>query len=467
MREKKRNGRPFAGLAAAVFGIIFLLALMPFGITARAETGHISGAASWKKAVKDGQAELSVQLVRQLGLGDITAIRVNVAFTAEDLSDVKSVEFTFDGGWDESLIREYVYDGDRGFLTIVIAGSGKIMEQANIRKLGTLKTEADGRLSVSVNGGEIVADGELFNITFVQNSSGTFGGSQGSSGSGSGGSSGGSTGGSGGSGSWGSGGGVSRRSSGGPSGTGSGGVYQIPSVLALETPGSWEKSGEAFWKFKLASGAYAKNTWVLNGGQWYHLGSDGIMNTGWYQEGGVWYLLAPDGHMRKGWQEVDKVWYYLGGDNGQMRTGWLYDGGYWYYLAASGAMCTGWQQIAGNWHYFNAAAPVPQPVRNTQTGQVEMSTAGQRPLGAMYAAAKTPDGYEVDSAGVRRQEGASGPAAGGVSGPVVSQGPGGTLPAAGGVSGPAVSQGPGGTLPAAGGVSGPAVNPGPRSPLIP
>lgn len=396
MREMlKRKYQSFPRASAVLFGVMLFLTLLLFGMTARAETGHISGASSWKKAAKDGQAELSVQLVRQLGLGDITAIQVNVAFTTEDLSNVKSVEFTFDSGWDDSLIREAVYDEDRGFLTIVIAGNGKIMEQANIRKLGTLKAAADGSLSASVNGGEIVADGELFTITFVQNSTVALCNSQSSSGSGSGGGS---------TGSWGWGGGSGGRSSGGPSGTGAGGVYQLPSVLAVETPGSWEQSG-SFWKFKLASGAYAKNTWVFKGGRWYHMGGDGIMNTGWYQGGGFWYYLEADGHMKKGWREVDKVWYYLGGDNGQMRVGWLYDGGYWYYLAANGGMCTGWQQIAGNWHYFNTTAPVPQPVRNAQTGQMEMSTAGQRPLGAMYAGTKTPDGFEVDSTGVCRQAG--------------------------------------------------------------
>ncbi len=426
MREMlKRKYRPVPRLTAVMFCVMLFLSVLFFGMTAHAETGNISGAASWKKAAKDGQAELSVQLVRQLGLGDITAIQINAAFAAEDLSDVKSVEFIFDGGWDESLIREYTYDEDRGLLTIVIAGSGKIMEQANIRKLGTLKTEAEGNLNVSVNGGEIVADGELFDITFVQNSTvallgaqsssgsggsessgsgSSSGGGSGSSGSGSS-SSGGGSGSSGGgsSGGW-SGGGGSRRSSGGPGGTGAGGVYQVPSTAAVETPGSWEQAGE-FWKFKLASGAYAKNTWVFKGGLWYHMGSDGIMNTGWYQGGGIWYYLAADGHMKKGWQEVDKIWYYLGTDNGQMRTGWLYDGGYWYYLAASGAMCTGWQQVAGSWYYFNTITPVPQPVRNAQTGQMEMSTAGQRPFGAMYASAKTPDGYEVDSTGLIRQGG--------------------------------------------------------------
>ena len=450
MREMlKRKYRPVPRLTAVMFCVMRFLTVLFFGMTARAETGHISGAASWKKAAKDGQAELSVQLVRQLGLGDITAIQVNAAFTAEDLSDVKSVEFVFDSGWDKSLIREYKYDEDRGLLTIVIAGSGKIMEQANIRKLGTLRTETEGKLNVSVNGGEIVADGELFDITFVQNSTVALSGSQSSSGSGSASSGGGS----GSSGGWGGGG--NRRSSGGPGGTGAGGVYQIPSAAAVETPGSWEQTGE-FWKFKLASGAYAKNTWVFKGGLWYHMGSDGIMNTGWYQGGGIWYYLAADGHMKKGWQEVDKVWYYLGTDNGQMRTGWLYDGGYWYYLAASGAMCTGWQQIAGGWYYFNTVTPVPQPVRNAQTGQTEMSTAGQRPFGAMYAGAKTPDGYEVDSTGLIRQGGTPQTAASG------------TAQAPGGVQTPAAGQVPGSVqapaAPSAGDVQNQPSS-GPKSPL--
>ena len=88
-----------------------------------------------------------------------------------------------------------------------------------------------------------------------------------------------------------------------------------------------------------------------------------------------------------------------------MLTGWLWDGGYWYYLAANGAMLTGWQTVGGLQYYLNPTAPTPRQVWNAQSGQWEMSTAGQRPYGAMYANETTPDGSEVDESGAKKTAG--------------------------------------------------------------
>ena len=136
------------------------------------------------------------------------------------------------------------------------------------------------------------------------------------------------------------------------------------------------------------------------------------MDTGWYLEDGTWYFLRPDGHMKMGWLDLNGVWYYLEPVTGKMRTGWLYDGGWWYYFTANGDMCRGWQTIDGKQYYFNPTEPVPAKVLNAATGRMEETTAGQRPLGAMYAGTTTPDGYEVDSVGVLRRSGQNGSAAG-------------------------------------------------------
>ncbi len=425
-------------LCAAVSFCLLAVSLVLFcgGMTARAETGQAGGAASWHKASGEGQAELSVQITHQTGLGDITAIQVNIALAAEKLPDAASVNFTFDSGWGSGLIRAFTYDESRGLLTVVIAGNERIMEQSGVRKVGTLAVRGGDNLHAVVDGGDIVADGRLYHIVFAQNSDVWLYGSRESSGEnwgGGGSGSGSSGGGSGSSGSWGGSSGGSWGGSSGsggsrPSGSGSGGVYQVPSAQGVETPGSWEQSGSQ-WKFKLASGAYARSTWILKGGQWYHIGSGSIMDTGWYQqENGVWYYLASDGHMKKGWQKIDQVWYYLSEDNGQMKVGWLYQGNWWYYLSPSGAMCTGWQQLAGDWYYFS-------------TG--EASSADQRPEGAMYAGTTTPDGYAVDSTGVYRQGGTGQTAAPGSSAPGVTGQT--AAPPAGG-SRSAASSAPGGSV---------------------
>lgn len=409
----------------AVWMTAVILALAP-AMEAKAATEGISGAAAWKKGSKDGAADLSLQLVDKNGLGDITALQINVALSTTELDKIESVRFTFDSGVSAS-IKECVYDDSRGLATIIVSDNGRIMSTGNIKKLGTLTVQADTGVSAIATGGQIVADGELMNILLVQESTvelykakddspggsggsgGTGNGSSGSGGtSGTGNGSSGGTGGSGGNsgsgGSW-SGGSYGGSSFGrGPSGGSGGAIYRNPLDQMAETAGTWERQGE-FWKFKLSTGTYAKNTWIYVGGMWYHIGNNGIMDTGWYPEGQTWYYLREDGHMKKGWLDLNGIWYYLEEENGMMRTGWLYSGGYWYYLSDSGAMCTGWQTIGGKQYYFNGTAPVPVVSLNPATGRVEANTAGQRPYGSMYAGEKTPDGSEVDTFGAKKQTG--------------------------------------------------------------
>ena len=178
----------------------------------------------------------------------------------------------------------------------------------------------------------------------------------------------------------------------------------MPQKEAAETLGTWEQEN-TFWRFKLPTGIYARNTWIYKGGFWYHMGEDGIMSTGWCLDQNSWYYLTASGAMATGWILDQNIWYYLQPDTGIMRTGWLLDGGYWYYLAENGAMCTGWQTVGGLWYYLNPTAPMPQQVWNAQTGRREATTAGQRPYGAMYADTTTPDGSKVDASGAKIQTG--------------------------------------------------------------
>ena len=40
--------------------------------------------------------------------------------------------------------------------------------------------------------------------------------------------------------------------------------------------------------------------WVSNGGKWYYMDANGVMQTGWLQNGGSWYYLDGDGVMQTG-----------------------------------------------------------------------------------------------------------------------------------------------------------------------
>ena len=62
MREMlKRKYRPVPRLTAVMFCVMLFLTVLFFGMTARAETGHISGAASWKKAASSSRSSLSME----------------------------------------------------------------------------------------------------------------------------------------------------------------------------------------------------------------------------------------------------------------------------------------------------------------------------------------------------------------------------------------------------------------------
>ena len=121
--------------------------------------------------------------------------------------------------------------------------------------------------------------------------------------------------------------------------------------------------------------------------------------------GGAIYLTDSQGNQYSGWYvDSNEDWYYFDDSNKAMKTGWHHDGadGYWYYLNPSdGKMVRGWQTIDGKEYFF-------QPVRNV--GNYYFSSGREKwlyslnsnvPYGAMYVSTTTPDGFTVDSKGVK------------------------------------------------------------------
>ena len=101
------------------------------------------------------------------------------------------------------------------------------------------------------------------------------------------------------------------------------------------------------------------------------------------------------------------IWYYVfteGSYAGQTYKGWLKDSkdGYWYYLdPVTGAIAIGWVQIDGKWYYFNPIVGGGSGwTYNSETQKWEYQVTVNMPMGAMYANATTPDGYQVDADGV-------------------------------------------------------------------
>ncbi len=97
----------------------------------------------------------------------------------------------------------------------------------------------------------------------------------------------------------------------------------------------------------------AQTGWLYDGGKWYFLDENGVMQTGWIKDGNNWYYLKSNGAMAKGWLKDGNNWYYLKA-NGAMATGWIKDGGKWYYLKSSGAMHTGWLLYKNAWYYLDS-----------------------------------------------------------------------------------------------------------------
>lgn len=67
-------------------------------------------------------------------------------------------------------------------------------------------------------------------------------------------------------------------------------------VYASELPYSsrWETQSDGNWKYKLDTGSYATNAWVLDevDGNWYLLSESGIMRSGIFESYGKYYLLS-------------------------------------------------------------------------------------------------------------------------------------------------------------------------------
>ena len=136
-------------------------------------------------------------------------------------------------------------------------------------------------------------------------------------------------------------------------------VYSFDENGAMIT--GWHQYSNGNWFFYDRMSGEERRGWVNDNGNWYYLGSNGIMQTGWQQIDGSWYLFSSSGVMLTGWQKSGNNWYYLDKISGKMVTGWLKDGSDWYYLKSNGAMaakewCEGyWLNANGTWTYPHKA----------------------------------------------------------------------------------------------------------------
>lgn len=396
------------------------------GIAALAAGG---GYIQMESGKKENQVRISLDFSgdREFGkyMEDIGAVQVDLALETPEPEDITRAEFTFEASIQKDpdvKIRDGIFLEDTGRFSIFLAGNGTgdgLFNGGKKLELGVLQTASTEDITLRVEriaavaGEELVFETDggretefLLKATDPGEDQGENGGSGDGDNSGNGDGSGGEDGnggdpgdgdGSGDDGTSGDGDGTDGNTgnghgnnggSGNGSGNGSGGSYRpvkstgfiCPQVSARETAGQWIQTGED-WQFRFSGGAMAMDCWIFKGGEWYHMGADGLMDRGWHyqKETGSWYYLRENGAMKKGWIQLSGIWYYLG--------------------TADGRMAVGWQSIGEKWYYLNPAEPVPVPATDPVTGQTVQSTEGQLPYGAMYQNRKTPDGFMTGADG--------------------------------------------------------------------
>lgn len=92
--------------------------------------------------------------------------------------------------------------------------------------------------------------------------------------------------------------------------------------------------------------------WILRGGSYYCLTSEGEYLTGFQTLDGVTYYFAPNGAMQTGLCAINGKTYYFGPDGAQRRGQCTIDGD-GYCFGSDGAMLTGWVDVAGKHFFYN------------------------------------------------------------------------------------------------------------------
>jgi len=135
-------------------------------------------------------------------------------------------------------------------------------------------------------------------------------------------------------------------------------------------------------------GTAAKNEWVGDGKDWYHVDESGNLNYDWYLEGErTWYKLNKE----------------TGDRFGAALIGWNYepmDDKRYFFDPSTTKMLTGWQYIDNKWYYFTKQNESQTYYGSNPEGWKYDPTKPGKPYGSMYQNEITPDGYLVDENGV-------------------------------------------------------------------
>lgn len=320
-----------------LLGVVVLFAAAWPAVATMAEEDRFI---EWEQGSKANRVNVSVNLLKNERLDDITTLQIRFYLNGKDVRDAF---FVFDSKIKDNkeiTVKESRYNSDGQTLTVYLSGRDIILKKGSVKKLGYIEVDSASNVEVIVaeDSGKMV---DLYNDQSPVLELGA---------------------------------------------TTSYNMYlnnEKPDTTTTDSSDSsgnssnaslnWDRNGSD-WKFKKSDGSYAANEWMMVDGKWYWFGADGVMATGWIKVNDAWYYCAPSGDMKTGWVKDNNKWYYCG-RSGSMKTGWIEDKTMWYYLNPDGSMKTGWVQDQDKWYYMTED-------------------------GSMLSNEVTPDGYRVDRNGV-------------------------------------------------------------------
>ena len=149
------------------------------------------------------------------------------------------------------------------------------------------------------------------------------------------------------------------------------GIIEAINSGIIKGTGGLYNDGKGY-RFKTASGADLKDSWLTEKGHRYYFGSDGYAAKWSRQIDGDWYYFNGSCQMQTGmitWN-ADGLKSFYDYSTGKRRHGWLKTGGYWYYFDPITGKSSRWaRQIDGDWYYFNGSCQM-------QTGWITWNVDG-------------------------------------------------------------------------------------------
>lgn len=119
--------------------------------------------------------------------------------------------------------------------------------------------------------------------------------------------------------------------------------------------GEYQKYRSATCRARADGSLYVSQWYQAVNGNWYYYGEDANRVTGMVKINGASYLFNPDGILKINGVVQSSGKYYLADENGiwVQTPGWVLKGGIWYYVQSDGSLYQGILKDGGYTYYMN------------------------------------------------------------------------------------------------------------------